>query len=209
MTTIASTTVNIEGFRGQYTSYAIEVRNPKVDGDTVSVDVHTGNRDGDSAIVEEANYVLHADGSEIDRKEGANFNNSSSSVSRAVTLSGEADTSSGTLPMSLELTFPAWSGSETLDFEVDIEPEVSESDLLVSCSRKPAEVTVGERVTIIATVENTAEADANVDIVVELAGATDEMTETVSAGETIEREVQFEMEEEGEYESEVRVSLDE
>lgn len=209
MSIAAATTVYVEGFEGRYTSYALEVRDPRVDfeDETVTIDVYTGKRDGNSAIVEEADYVLSAGGQEIARKEGAEWNARSSEVDEAVSLTGEIDTNTSEASLSLDVTLPEWDASETVDFDVEIPDQVSEDDLSVDCSADPSQVTVGERVTVTATVSNDADTEADVEIVIELAGATDETTEVVSGGESVEREAAFEMEEAGEYEPRVNAEL--
>lgn len=196
MTTVASAVFNVRGYKDRYTSYVIEVRNPTVDfgSGTISVDVWTGKREGNSAIVQEANYSLAANGTEIASLTDADFTGTSSSLGKAVTISGPIDTSQSSVRLTLTTVLPAWDdATEEMGFSVDIPQPVTSDDLSVSCSVSPPNVAPGESVTVSGTVENSGDGAASVDVTVAAGDVSETERLEIAAGGTGTVEVEFEL----------------
>ena len=197
--TIASGTLYVRD-GGNTVAYDVEIRNPafNTEDGTVSVEVHTGNREGFGLIVQRANYTLESEGTVLESSSGR-FKSSSFSISKAATLTGPVDLSRSKIPLSVTVSPTTTDSTETISFEVEPPAMVSPDDITINCTSSPGSVVVGEEIEVTATVNNSGSATANVNVAVTMAGASDSKTVSVPKGGSVDYTVTFAPDSPGEY----------
>ncbi|MFW5896347.1 MAG: CARDB domain-containing protein [archaeon] len=189
------------------TCYTVDVREPSVDASTgeISFPVETGNRTGETEIVQDADWTLYQNGEEIATMTG--FSPASGYTSEVGELSGTADlTAPG--EFEVEIVLVNWDdATTTFDFSYDLpSPPPEEEDISVSCS-SPSEAVVGEDVVVEATVENDGPSSASVSVEGTFGGASETEEVEVRSGGSASVEFTFVPEEAGEFSPEVSASL--
>lgn len=206
----ASGTMYVEGFQGEYTSYTVEIRDPRVDRDagTLSVDVFSGERDGNSAIVNDAAYTMTINGETAVDGVERSFSGVSSPPRKSTTLTGEVDVSRSVVGVSVTVEPSNQPGSETLEFTVEIpppEPELSKLSI-VSCSGD-ATVEPGEETTVDVTVRNDNPVTAPVTVTITAGDATAEEQVSLSAGGEQTVSATFTFDSTGDYKPSVEIEV--
>lgn len=142
--TVDETAVYIEGYQDELTKYTLRLDDLKHDNGEATATV-SAKREGDSAIVEDAEVTVRSGGSEVDYS--GEFPNAPENFSEG-TLTFPADPGD---TVEIEWLSTSWGdNSGTLSGELPDEPDVSVGDCSVSTDR----VVVGEPVTLSATVQN-------------------------------------------------------
>lgn len=208
--TVASTTMYVEGFQREFTSYTVEVRDPRVDRDagTLSVDVFSGERDGTSAIVNNATYTMTIGGETVVDGEERPFSGTSSSLGKSTTLTGDVDVSRSEVDVSVTIAPVGEPGDETLYFTVEIPPPEPDPALVTTtdCS-SGGEVDVGEETTVDVTLRNDNPVTAPVTVTIAAGGATAEKRVSLSAGGEQTVSATFAFDSKGDYKPTVEVAL--
>lgn len=208
---VASATTYIEGFGGEYTSYAVEIRDPRVDRDagTLSVDVFTGERDGNSAIANNAVYTMTIDGQTAVDGEERSLASTTSEVRQATTLTGSVDPSKSAVGVSVTIAPVGWEDQpETLEFSVEIpEPEPDESLVTIASCSAGGRGVVGEEVVVSATARNDNPMTAPATVTITAGEQTVERKVSLSGGGEQTVTGAFTFDSPGEYESAAEVEL--
>lgn len=207
---VVSSIMYVEGFQGEYTRYSIEIRDPRVDRDagTLSVDVFSGDREGTSAIVNNAVYTMKIDGETVVDGEERPFSGTSSSLGKSTTLTGDVDVSRSEVNVSVTIAPVGEPGDETLDFTVEIPPPEPEPSLvtITDCSGE-ATVEPGEQTTVSVTLRNDNPVTAPATVTITAGGTSAERRVSLPAGGEQTVSAAFAFDSKGKYQPTVEVAL--
>lgn len=210
MAIVASRSLWVEGFQGQITSYTVEARDPRVDRDagTLSFDIYTGNREGSSAIIQNAVYTVSVNGQQVIEDE-RNFPARTGYMDKASTFIVDVDPTQTQVDVTVGVDVVGEPGDTSLSFTAEIEqpPEpVTDDDISSSCSLSTTDTIVGNPVTVFADVVNNGEQAAAVDVTVSAGGVSETSRVELDSGETTSVSVEFDLPV-GEHQSSVSTSV--
>lgn len=199
----------VEGYQGEYTTYNFEV-GPDSDpvqydpaSQTVTVPVHA-ERDGNSAIIQDAVFTLRQGGSVIAESGEVGI---TGNMSETAVLEGEIDREGSSTTLDVIFRSEVEDAEASGSFEIATPAPLSRDDLSVSCSVGSQSVEPGESVTVTATVENPTTMDGSGTVTISVSDATAEESVDLPAGESVTVEGTFELSEVGEYQPSVEVAL--
>lgn len=178
--------VNIAGYQGEYTEYAIELESLDSGGETITARI-AANRTGSSAIVTNAEITMRVNGSVVAE--------STEGLSHDFTISGSGSYGDN---VEIEMVAVNWDdASGTLSGTV---PEPAKPEFSASCNVPSGSISVDQTAEATATIENTGEADGTATISLIVDGAENDTFDVdVPAGKTVDQPVELSFDGPGDY----------